>query len=111
VGQPGTAGPFGIVVDYLDSPTIGTIDDARTAGMTRLSRTTGLVSQPSLAQAQNPALDAFQTIDMLPPRIPFAPARDLERCVVDSVTHPLTLGETQHIEGRSIRTNAFGGGS
>jgi hypothetical protein len=59
----------------------------------------------SLGQVPNPAVDAFDSIDVMPPPETFNTSRVLERHVIDTVTHPLTLGADQHIEGRSVRVS------
>lgn len=146
-------GPFGIVPEYIDTPLPLSPNGARQAGLTRLARTTGLASQVSLGQVPNPALDAFDVLDVLPPgssdtvvlgyqtttgqdgfgtqpfgTSPFGGGGDganrgrpilgtasrgavLERHVADTVTHPLTLGPAQQIEGRSTRTDEITGGA
>lgn len=60
-------GPFGVVVDYFDSPILSSADEALAAGRTILARSTGLASQVSLGQVPNPAVDAFDVLDVLPP--------------------------------------------
>jgi hypothetical protein len=102
---PETAGPFGIVTDYLDTPNLDTVDEATSAALARLARGQGLASQVSLGQVPNPAVDAFDSIDVMPPPETFNTSRVLERHVIDTVTHPLTLGADQHIEGRSVRVS------
>jgi hypothetical protein len=59
----------------------------------------------SLGQVPNPAVDAFDVLDVMPPKERYDIARVLERHVADTVTHPLSLGTAQHIEGRSTRTD------
>lgn len=138
VGNPGSAGPFGIVVAYLDSPNLASAAEAQAAGLSYLARGAGLVSQVSLGQVPNPAVDAFDTIDVIPPGritsitgyyggtggfgvspfgvspfggvdgvpiLGFTPTRVVERHVVDTVTHPLTLGTAQQIDGRQTRAD------
>lgn len=108
---PETAGPFGVVPMYYSSPLLASITAAREAGGTILARVTGLASQVSLGQVPNPAVDAFDVIDVLPPRERYDIARVLERHVVDTVTHPLVHGSAQQIEGRSTRLDEIVGGS
>jgi hypothetical protein len=105
--NPGSAGPFGIVPYYFDSPVLTSPLAALHAARTILSRTTGLASQVSLGQVPNPAVDAFDTLDVMPPRERYDIPRVLERHVADTVTHPLTLGSPQQIEGRSTRSDIY----
>lgn len=107
--HPETAGPFGIVPYYFDTPIAANSAQARAAGLTVLARTTGLASQVSLSQVPNPAVDAFDVIDVLPPRERYDIARVLERHVVDTVTHPLVIDDNspQTIDGRSTRTDPY----
>ncbi len=98
-------GPFGIVPYFYDTPLPLDVDAARTAGLTILSRTMGLASQVSLGQVPNPAVDAFDVIDVLPPKERYDIDRVLERHIADTVTHPLTVTSEQSIEGRSTRTD------
>lgn len=111
LNAPSTAGPFGISTYYYDTPVIDNYEAARWAGMTILARVSGLASQVSLGQVPNPAVDAFDVLDVLPPRERYDIPRVLERHVADTVTHPLTLSGEQHIEGRSTRTEEIEGGS
>lgn len=134
--NPGSAGPFGVVPLYYDTPLPLDAAGARAAGRTILARVTGLASQVSLGQVPNPAVDAGDVLDVLPPGRattmvtgyvggagfgttplgdgPFgegSPGRPIvqqvtrgavmERHMADTVTHPLTLGAAQTIEGRS----------
>jgi hypothetical protein len=105
--RPQEAGPFGIVPYFYDTPVLTSAAAALKAGRTILARTTGLASQVSLGQVPNPAVDAFDVIDVMPPRERYDIARVLERHVVDTVTHPLTVGSPQQIEGRSTRTDPY----
>jgi hypothetical protein len=101
------AGPFGVVPYFYETPVLSSTAEAQVAGRTILSRVAGLASQVSLGQVPNPAVDAFDVIDVLPPKERYDIARVLERHVVDTVTHPLTVGGSQHIEGRSTRIEEF----
>jgi hypothetical protein len=105
--NPETAGPFGIVPYFYDTAVLTSENAAKDAGLTILSRVTGLASQVSLGQTPNPALDAFDVIDVLPPRERYDIPRVLERHVADTVTHPLTVGGSTQIDGRSTRTDSY----
>jgi hypothetical protein len=48
-------------------------------------------------------VDAFDSIDVMPPPETFNTSRSIERHVADTVTHPLTVGTAQQIAGRSVR--------
>ena len=102
-----SAGPFGMVPYFHDTPLPLTAAGAKAAGRTILARTTGLASQVSLGQVPNPAVDAFDVLDVMPPKERYDIPRVLERHVVDTVTHPLALGTAQQIEGRSTRTDPY----
>ena len=104
---PETAGPFGIVPYFYTSPLFSHVDHARAAGFKVLARTVGLASQVSLGQVPNPAVDAFDVLDVLGPRERYDIPRVLERHVADTVTHPLSAGTAQSIDGRSTRTDEF----
>ena len=62
-----TPGPFGVVPYYYDTPILQSDLSARTAGLTILARVTGLASQVSLGSVPNPAIDAFDVLDVMPP--------------------------------------------
>lgn len=134
---PGTAGPFGIRVKYIDTPTDTDAAGALAAAQAELNRSIGLASQVNLVQVPNPAVDAFDVIDVQPPSPPLprvvsttggsgfgtgpfgtAPFGEgeggypvvewisearVERHVVDTVTHPLTVEDQgQPIEARKV---------
>jgi len=100
-------GIFGIVPYFFDTPLPLDTNGALATGRTILARTTGLASSVSLGKVPNPAVDAFDVIDVLPPPERYDIPRVLERHIVDDVTHPFALGTAQTISGRSTRTDAF----
>lgn len=102
LNHPETAGPFGLVVDYLDDPIIDNTGSAAFAGRALLSQKAGLARQASLGVVPNPAVDAYDVIDILSPRRVFNQSRVLERHFVDTVTHPLTMGPDQTLDARSV---------
>lgn len=95
---PETAGPFGIRVKYLDTPTDTDAAGALAAAQAELTRSVALAQQVSLEQAPNPAADAYDVIDVLP----LAERRDLgattERHVADTLTHPLVVADDQGLQ-------------
>jgi hypothetical protein len=106
--SPGTAGPFGISVLRYDTPLPLTAGEAVNTGRSILYQVVGLASQVSLGTAPNPAIDAGDVLDVLPPKERYDIPRLLERHMADTVTHPVGVDDTgQHIEGRSTRTDAF----
>lgn len=105
--SPGSAGPFGVVPYFHDTPLPLTVSQARETALTILARVIGLAAQVSLSQGHNPAIDAFDTLEVLPPRERADMPRVLERHLVDTVTHPLTVESPQQIEGRSTRTDPY----
>jgi hypothetical protein len=117
VNSPEQAGPFGISAVHVSSPNLETPAQAADFGGAELARRTGLHSQVSLEDVPNPAIDAFDVIDVLPPgqvavgatelpdgsfEVQYQATRDVERHIVDTVSHPLTRGPLQRIEGRSV---------
>lgn len=143
-------GPFGVVPYYHDTPLPLDANAAWHTGYSILLRVSGLASQVSLGQVPNPAVDAFDVLDVMPPggwetvvvsyregasgsagfgSAPFGTSpfggdgvrgrpilgrvsrgAVLERHIADTVTHPLTLGSAQRIEGRSTRYEDVEGG-
>jgi hypothetical protein len=99
-------GPFGIVPYFFDTPLPMDAASAQATGATILARVTGLASQVSLGQVPNPAVDAFDVLDVLPPRERYDIPRVLERHIADEVTHSLTNGALT-IAGRSTRTDPY----
>lgn len=106
---PEYAGPFGVAVFPYSSPLITEPGQATQAAQTILAKTVGTAASLSLTAVRNPALEAFDVIDVLPPRRQPLGALRTERHIVDSVTHPLDPGGVQTIEGRSTRTDEYGG--
>jgi hypothetical protein len=106
VNHPEQAGPFGLSVDYLDTPLPLDVIGAREAGGAIVQRKTGIASQVSLSMVPNPAVDAFDLLDVLPPRPDRNSPRIVERHVVDTITHPLSIGQAMTIDGRAIGTVA-----
>lgn len=100
-------GPFGIVPYFHDDPILLDADDALVAGAAILAKTVGLASQASLSAAGNPAVDAMDVIDVMPPRLQRTEVRFTERHVVDTVTHQLDVRQPQQITGRSTRTDPY----
>jgi hypothetical protein len=99
--------PFGIVPYYYDTPILNTA--ARPEGRADdPARVTGLASQVSLESVPNPAIDAFDALDVTTPAETWGGPVRLERHVVDTVTHPLVLGQAQHIDGRVPGTDDVG---
>ena len=114
----GTSGPFGLVPYFHDSPTLASAGMAVLTGQSLLARQVGLASQISLTQVPNWAMDAFDALDVLPNTarrtviegvaasgVPIlnriSSGAVLERHIADTVTHPLTHGSGQQIQGRS----------
>jgi len=100
---PETAGPFGISVAYYDTPLLRTVSAARAAGGSILRRTRAIAEKASWSQVPNPAVDAGDLIDVLPPPAYRGHYPHPERHLADTVTHPLTVGPEQNIDGRSSR--------
>ena len=105
-GHPELAGPFGVVPYYHDTPLALGNFYAKKTGWTILSKTAGLASSVNLGQVPNPAVDAGDVIDVMPPKVRYDQPRILERHMADEVTHPLS-GEAQQITGRSTRTDPY----
>lgn len=101
---PGTAGPFGISVNYIDTPTDTDAAGASQAAQAELVRSIAPAQTVSLEQVPNPAVDAFDTVDVLPLRERRDLATVTERFIADDVTHPLTPGggQGQQIAARKV---------
>jgi hypothetical protein len=106
LNAPGTAGPFGIVPGYFDTPLNHTEVSARDAGRTILARVMGLTSSVSLGQVPNPAVDAGDVLEVVPPRERYDIPRVSELHMADNVAHPLTVGDATSIQGRSTRADS-----
>jgi len=105
--NPGSAGPFGIVPAFYASAVLSSSSEAYQAGVSILSRTVGLSSQVSLSRVPNPAMNAFATIDVLPPKRQFGASPVIERYMADTVTHPLSVDQPQHIDARLTRVDSY----
>lgn len=99
--------PFGLAVYYFSTPLPMDDAGARQAGGTVLSRTVGRASSVQLSSVPNPAVDAFDVLDVLAPQARYDIPRPLERHIADTVTHPLDVAQPQTIQGRSTRTDAY----
>lgn len=102
-----SAGPFGQAPYFYSDPNLSDATSALAAGAAILSRTVGSASAVNLTSVPNPAVDAFDAIDVLPPRERADVIRSLERHIADTVTHPLDVSQPQQIQGRSTRTDAY----
>jgi hypothetical protein len=89
------SGPYGQVPYFYESASITTLTQAQTAAAGLLARTKGLTRQVALTSVPNPALDAGDVIQVVFPDATF------ERHIVDSLTIPLTPGESMPIGTRS----------
>lgn len=102
--HPETAGPFGISVRYIDTPTATDAAGALAAAQAELLRSIAPAQTVSFDQVPNPAVDAYDTTDVTP----LVERRDLPlnttRFVIDDVSHPLTPGggQGQQISGRKV---------
>jgi hypothetical protein len=106
---PGLVSPFG-VVPYLYSTALPLSSwEAYNTAVSILHRVIGLASQVSMGSVPNPAIDAGDTVSVLPPKERYDIARVLEQHIADTVTNPLVLdsGSEQHIDGRSSRADDF----
>lgn len=107
---PSSAGPFGVVPYFWETPILETTAAAQRAALTILARTRGLSSQVSLSQVPNPALDALDALDVLPPRERYDMPRVVERHVADTITHPFGVSTAQNIEARSTSSEEIEAG-
>jgi hypothetical protein len=102
--HPETAGPFGIAVKYINTPTVTDATGALAAAQAELIRSIAPAQTASFEQVPNPAVDAYDTADVqsLPERRGLLPVTT--RFVIDDVTHSLTPGGTQgqQISGRKV---------
>jgi hypothetical protein len=107
MNRPDLAGPFGIAPYFHSSSAITDRFQALQAANTILAKTVGLAKSMNLEAARHPCLDAYDPIDVMPPREEPTATRRVERHMVDAVTHALTPEGTQSITGRSTRTDAY----
>lgn len=109
INSPGLAGPFGVVTYSYDTPLEMTNSQAYATALNILAQVSGLASQVSLSATLNPAMDAGDVIEVLPPRERYDIPIASERHLVETVTHPLVVDGTtvQRIEGRSTRLGSF----
>lgn len=108
VNRPELAGPFGVAVYRYHSPLLTDAHAAERAALAILARVTGIASQLSVSAVAHPGLDAFDTVEALPPRRRPGQALVRERHLADAVTHPLKPGAVQQITGRSTRADEYG---
>jgi hypothetical protein len=107
LNHPELAGPFGVVVyKYTTSTALDAAGAAATA-RSILTKTTGLTAQATLGAVPNPAIDAYDALDVISPKERYDIARPSRRMVVDTVTHPLDIQQPQQIQGRSTRTDPY----
>ena len=106
VGNPGAAGPFGVVPYFLTSPLFENGGQADAAARTALHRVIGRAAQVSVAQVPNRALDALDVIDVLLPAERYDQEQPRERHIIDKIVHPL-LNAPQSIDTRSTREDEF----
>jgi hypothetical protein len=100
-------GPFGIVSYFYESPLLVSTGQAQNAARKILARTVGIASNPVIGVSPNPAIDALDVLDLIPP--PERPdlTRPLERQMADKVTHALDVTSEVTIQGRSTRTDEY----
>jgi hypothetical protein len=67
IAHPELAGPFGVSTYHASNPLPLSANSARATALTILAKTVGLASQVSLSAVPNPAIDAFDVLDVLPP--------------------------------------------
>jgi hypothetical protein len=88
-------GPFGIKTRFHASPLLTTVPQCQSAANSLLARVTGHHLQVSLTAITNPTLDAGDVI-----RVIVGDNDDLH--VIESVSTPLTPGDTQQIKARTL---------
>lgn len=67
VNHPEQAGPFGIAPYLYSDPNIGDAQSATFMARSILAKVVGIASQVNLTQLPNPAIDSFDSLDVLPP--------------------------------------------
>jgi hypothetical protein len=102
--NPATAGPFGCRWTTWTRRCRWTTSVRRRPAGRCWNGSAAWRSQVSLSMVPNPAVDAFDLLDVLPPRPDRNSPRIVERHVVDTVTHPLTIGQAMTIDGRAVGT-------
>lgn len=101
------AGPFGQAPYLYSDSNIPDAPSAIAAAAAILARTVGVASAVNLTSVPNPAVDAFDRMDVLPPAERADVLRSLERHIADTITHPLDVSQPTQIQGRSTRTDAY----
>jgi hypothetical protein len=107
INHPELAGPFGVSVDFFDTPLPLTNAQVRLAGLARLAKMVGVASQVTLTQTPNPNVDAFDVFDVLTPKTRWGDAQVSDRHVIDTVIHDLDPSKPLQIQGRSTRYDAY----
>jgi hypothetical protein len=106
-GHPELAGPFGVVPYFYESTLFTNITQMQNAGRKILARTAGLASNPVMGVSPNPAMDALDVLNLIPPpERPDLP-RPLEQQMADKITHALDVTSEVTIQGRSTRTDEY----
>jgi hypothetical protein len=107
LNHPELAGPFGVVPYHFSTPLPLQDYQALQTAQTILAVTCGMNAQITAGALPNPALDAYDAVDVLPPRERYDLPQVVERHFVETVTHPLTVDQPMHIAGLSSRTDGY----
>lgn len=101
-------GRFGPVPRFYSSPFITDKGQAQTAATSFLRQQLGVPYQVELSSVVNPALEAWDVIDVVYPERDRSPALRTERHVVDQVSIPLTATGVQSITTRQQANEIIG---
>jgi hypothetical protein len=106
INHPELAGPFGVAVDFFDTPLPLTNAQVTQAAWARLASKLGISSTATLTQTPNPNYDAGDVYDYLATQADGSKVS--ARNIADTVTHSLDPTQALQIQGRSISYDASG---
>ncbi|MFD2839326.1 DUF5047 domain-containing protein [Populibacterium corticicola] len=101
-GDP-DAGAYGKITEYIDNPTITTLAQARAVGQTELAKRVGISAGMDLSTIPNPALEAGDTVLVVPDLTPAA--ANARQHIIDSLSIPLRAGGAFTLRTRDVRAN------
>jgi hypothetical protein len=102
-------GPFGPVPRFYSSPFITTQDQAASAAAAILRQQLGTPYQAEVTSIVNPALEAWDVIDVKNAQTARTADYRTERHVIDEITIPLDVTQTAKIKTRQRQSELIGG--
>lgn len=101
-GDP-DSGAFGKVPTFIDNPAISSVPQAHEVGRAELAKRVGIASGMDLTSVPNVALEAGDTILVIPDQAPAG--LNARKHIIDSMTIPLVAGGDFSIRTRDVRAN------